>query len=74
LSRTNGGDAAAPDYAYRCRQHPHLRPALDIPYCHHENGMAAIRAIFRARSIAARLLQWWMCDALTSDRPYCPAA
>lgn len=56
---------------------PHLRPALDIPYCHHErwDGSGYPRGL-KAESIplAARIFavaDVW--DALCSDRPYRPA-
>lgn len=55
---------------------PYLRPALDIPYCHHErwDGSGYPRGL-RGRQIplAARLfsvVDVW--DALRSDRPYRP--
>ena len=52
----------------------HLRPALDIPYCHHEKwdgtgyprGLVGEQIPFAARLFA--LVDVW--DALTSDRPY----
>ena len=53
---------------------PYLRPALDIPYCHHERwdgsgypqGLAG-----RAIPVAARIFAVVdVYDALTSDRPY----
>lgn len=67
------------------RQHPvhayqllspiaHLRPALDIPYCHHEkwDGSGYPRGLQREQiPLAARiftLVDVW--DALLSDRPY----
>ncbi|TAL28403.1 MAG: HD domain-containing protein [Nitrospirae bacterium] len=54
-----------------------LRPALDIPYCHHENwdgtgypqGLKAEQIPLAARIFA--LVDVW--DALRSDRPYRPA-
>ncbi len=70
------------------RQHPvyayellspiaHLRPALDIPYCHHEkwDGSGYPRGLEGDQiPLAARLfaiVDVW--DALRSDRPYRPA-
>lgn len=70
------------------RQHPqlaydmlypivYLRPALDIPYCHHEkwDGTGYPRGLKGdAIPLAARIfavVDVW--DALTSDRPYRPA-
>jgi HD-GYP domain-containing protein (c-di-GMP phosphodiesterase class II) len=70
------------------RQHPqlaydmlnfisYLRPALDIPYGHHEkwNGTGYPRGLKgEAIPLAARIfavIDVW--DALTSDRPYRPA-
>lgn len=64
-------------YAYRLLAPiPFLRPALDIPYCHHErwdgagypNGLAD-EAIPLAARIFAVVDVW---DALSSDRPYRP--
>jgi len=55
----------------------YLRPALDIPYCHHEkwDGTGYPRGLTGEEiPIAARLfavVDVW--DALTSDRPYRPA-
>ncbi len=56
---------------------PYLRPALDIPYCHHEkwDGTGYPRGLRGDQiPLAARLfavVDVW--DALTSDRPYRPA-
>jgi len=55
---------------------PYLRPALDIPYCHHERwdgsgyprGLAGEEIPLAARIFA--VADVW--DALTSDRPYRP--
>jgi HD-GYP domain-containing protein (c-di-GMP phosphodiesterase class II) len=55
----------------------YLRPALDIPYCHHERwdgtgyprGLTGTQIPFTARLFA--LVDVW--DALTSDRPYSEA-
>ncbi len=53
---------------------PYLRPALDIPYCHHEdwNGSGYPRGLEGEQiPMAARIfaiVDVW--DALTSDRPY----
>lgn len=67
-----------PTYAYKML-HPiaYLRPALDIPYCHHEkwDGSGYPRGL-RGKQIplAARIFAMvdvW--DAITSDRPYCNA-
>jgi PAS domain S-box-containing protein len=64
-----------PEYAYRMMCHiEFLRPALDIPYCHHEywNGSGYPRGLkcdeipFAARIFS--VVDVW--DALTSDRPY----
>jgi putative nucleotidyltransferase with HDIG domain len=67
------------------RQHPlyaydmlspisYLRPALDIPYCHHEkwDGSGYPRGLAREQiPLAARLFAVVdVYDALTSDRPY----
>ena len=53
---------------------PYLRPALDIPYCHHEKwdgtgyprGLKGVQIPFAARLFA--VVDTW--DALLSDRPY----
>jgi len=56
---------------------PYLRPALDIPYCHHEkwDGSGYPRGLKEDQiPLAARIfavIDVW--DALTSDRPYRPA-
>lgn len=70
------------------RQHPlhaykmlspieHLRPALDIPYCHHEkwDGTGYPRGLKGEEiPLAARIFAVAdVYDALTSDRPYHPA-
>jgi putative two-component system response regulator len=67
-----------PQYAYDMI-HPieYLRPALDIPYCHHEKwdgsgyprGLKGEEIPLPARIFA--IIDVW--DALTSDRPYRPA-
>ena len=67
-----------PEFAYDLlRPVAFLRPALDIPYCHHErwDGKGYPRGlegeeIPRAARIFAILDVW---DALNSDRPYSPA-
>ena len=56
---------------------PFLRPALDIPYCHHERwdgtgyprGLKGTEIPLAARIFA--VVDHW--DAMTSDRPYRPA-
>ena len=67
-----------PKYAYDMIQHiEYLRPALDIPYCHHEKwdgsgyprGLKGNDIPLQARIFA--IIDVW--DALTSDRPYRPA-
>jgi PAS domain S-box-containing protein/putative nucleotidyltransferase with HDIG domain len=67
-----------PVYAYNLlSQIAHLRPALDIPYCHHErwDGSGYPRGLKEeAIPLAARIFavaDVW--DALCSDRPYRPA-
>jgi HD-GYP domain-containing protein (c-di-GMP phosphodiesterase class II) len=64
-----------PVYAYELLSHiPDLRPALDIPYCHHEkwDGTGYPRRLKHEQiPFAARLfavVDVW--DALCSDRPY----
>jgi HD-GYP domain-containing protein (c-di-GMP phosphodiesterase class II) len=55
----------------------YLRPAVDIPYCHHEKwdgtgyprGLRGEQIPFAARIFS--IVDVW--DALTSDRPYRPA-
>jgi len=67
-----------PQYAYEMlSQIEFLRPALDIPYCHHElwDGSGYPRGLKGEEiPLAARIFtvvdNW---DALTSDRPYRPA-
>ena len=67
-----------PKYAYDMLSPiDYLRPALDIPYCHHERwdgkgyprGLKATQIPLAARLFA--VVDVW--DALTSDRPYRPA-
>jgi PAS domain S-box-containing protein len=67
-----------PVYAYRLLSHiPYLRPALEIPYYHHERwdgtgypqGMAGDAIPLPARLFA--IIDVW--DALSSNRPYRPA-
>ncbi len=67
-----------PLYAYELLSPiEYLRPALDIPYCHHENwdGSGYPRGLKGEEiPLAARIftvVDVW--DALTSDRPYRPA-
>lgn len=81
-------EALTPDEMEIMRQHPQraydmlahiefLKPALDIPYCHHERwdghgyprGLAGEQIPLPARIFA--VIDVW--DALTSDRPYRPA-
>ena len=53
---------------------PHLKRALDIPYCHHEKwdgsgyprGLAGTQIPLEARLFA--IVDVW--DAITTDRPY----
>jgi len=67
-----------PNYALEMlRPISYLRPALDIPYCHHEKwdgsgyprGLKGEQIPLMARIFA--VVDVW--DALTSDRPYRPA-
>lgn len=67
-----------PEYAYKLLSPiAFLKPALDIPYCHHEKwdgsgyprGLKGDQIPLSARLFA--LADVW--DALTSDRPYRPA-
>jgi len=67
-----------PEYAYEMLSPiAYLRPALDIPYCHHERwdgegyprGLKEDQIPLPARIFA--VVDVW--DALTSDRPYRPA-
>jgi HD-GYP domain-containing protein (c-di-GMP phosphodiesterase class II) len=64
-----------PEYAYELLSPiAYLRPALDIPYCHHEKwdgsgyprGLAGEQIPLAARLFA--VVDVW--DALRSDRPY----
>ena len=64
-----------PEYAYNLIQPiEYLRPALDIPYCHHEKwdgsgyprGLKGEQIPLSARVFA--IIDVW--DAVTSDRPY----
>jgi len=64
-----------PAFAYEMLSPIHyLKPALDIPYCHHEKwdgsgyprGLSGGNIPFSARLFA--VIDVW--DALTSDRPY----
>ena len=64
-----------PQYAFEMLSSiVYLRPALDIPYCHHERwdgsgyprGLMGEKIPFAARIFA--VVDVW--DALTSDRPY----
>ncbi len=64
-----------PEYAYQFLESiEYLRPALDIPYCHHEKwdssgyprGLKGEQIPFQARIFA--IVDVW--DALRSDRPY----
>jgi PAS domain S-box-containing protein len=67
-----------PEYAFNLlHQIEYLRPALDIPYCHHEKwdgsgyprGLKGEAIPLEARIFA--IVDVW--DALTSNRPYRPA-
>ncbi|MEN6410243.1 MAG: GAF domain-containing protein [Anaerolineaceae bacterium] len=67
-----------PEYAYQLLSPiPYLRPALDIPYCHHERwdgtgyprGLSGENIPLSARIFS--VIDVW--DALRSDRPYRPA-
>jgi len=67
-----------PEYAYDLLSPiTYLKPALDIPYCHHEKwdgtgyprGLKGDQIPFSARMFA--VVDVW--DALLSDRPYRPA-
>ncbi len=67
-----------PEYAYRMLSSiSYLRPALDVPYCHHEKwdgsgyprGLKGEEIPLSARIFAVVDVM----DALTSDRPYRPA-
>jgi putative nucleotidyltransferase with HDIG domain len=67
-----------PDYAHEMLLPiEYLRPAVDIPYCHHEkwDGTGYPRGLIREEiPLIARIfavVDVW--DALTSDRPYRPA-
>ena len=67
-----------PEYAYELLSPVNfLRPALDVPYAHHEkwDGAGYPRGLKGAEiPLAARIfavVDVW--DALTSDRPYRPA-
>jgi PAS domain S-box-containing protein len=67
-----------PEYAYNLLMPiEYLRPALDIPYCHHEKWDGTgypSRLKGEAIPLAARIfaiVDVW--DALTADRPYRPA-
>ncbi len=67
-----------PQYAYDMLSHiEYLRPALDIPYCHHErwDGSGYPRGLKGEEiPLAARIFAVAdVFDALTSDRPYRPA-
>ncbi len=67
-----------PVFAYQLlKDIPYLRPALDVPYCHHERwdgsgyprGLKGTEIPLEARIFA--VVDVW--DALISDRPYRPA-
>ena len=74
-----GDDAEASSICLRdaLAHSPILRPALDIPYCHHEkwDGTGYPRGLKGEQiPLAARIfavVDVW--DALLSDRPYRPA-
>jgi len=64
-----------PQYAYEMLEEiEYLRPALDIPYCHHEKwdgtgyprGLAGTQIPLEARLFT--IVDVW--DAITTDRPY----
>ena len=55
-----------------CFPHPVLRPALEIPYCHHENwdGTGYSHGLKEKRYLWKRIFAVVdVYDALTSDRP-----
>lgn len=67
-----------PRYAYEMlKEIEYLRPALDVPYCHHEKwdgtgyprGLKGEQIPYMARIFS--VVDAW--DALTSERPYRPA-
>ena len=67
-----------PEFAYKLLAPiAYLKPALDIPYCHHEkwDGSGYPRGLKSTQiPLAARIfsvIDVW--DALSSDRPYRPA-
>jgi len=64
-----------PSYAYELLSNiPYLRPALDVPYCHHEKwGGAGYPRGLKGEQIplSARIFAVVdVCDALRTDRPY----